>query len=335
MQRQTLRNLGDTNVCRSVEPSGVDHAAADHAAKECGTVVGILPPPANYRISKKPSSQKRTASFTDTLPASMQQANPAGFAGYTVEVLNTDKRGAGLSNQARVPLVPTVPPFSPFEAEVMRLGVMISWRCPRVPHGTAGVKYLFRIYRHSAGNAVTTKIAELDATECVAGPGTVARPEGLPSSAPTAKRITSFLDENIEWESRYFYYGTVVSVIAAAGKAPVEVEGDDTPEVKVFAHDIFPPAVPTGLQAVFSGPGQPPFIDLIWAPVADPDLAGYNVYRHQEGALAIKLNTDLVQTPAFRDTQVFAGKTYFYSVSAEDRQGNESAHSPEASERVP
>ena len=55
------------------------------------------------------------------------------------------------------------------------------------------------------------------------------------------------------------------------------IEGDDTPEVKVFANDVFPPAVPSGLQAVFSGPGQKPFIDLVWAPVSDADLAGYNV----------------------------------------------------------
>ncbi len=265
----------------------------------------------------------------------MQRADPAGFAGYTVEVLNTDKRGAGLSNRVPVPLVPTAPPFSPFEAEVIRLGVMISWHCPRVPNGTAGVKYLFRIYRRSAENAVTTKIAEFDATDCVTGAGTTAMPKGLQSGAPSATRITSFLDENIEWESTYFYYGVVVSVIAAAGKPPVEVEGDDTPELKVFAHDIFPPAVPTGLQAVFSGPGQPPFIDLIWAPVADSDLAGYNVYRHQDDAPAVKLNIQLLLTPAFRDMQVLPGNTYYYSVSAVDRQGNESARSAETSERVP
>ena len=113
------------------------------------------------------------------------------------------------------------------------------------------------------------------------------------------------------------------------------MEGDDTPEVKVFAHDIFPPAVPAGLQAVFSGPGQQAFIDLIWAPVADADLEGYNLYRHEEGAAAVKLNSEPVKTPAYRDAQVMAGKTYFYSVSAVDQRGNESARSEEASERVP
>jgi hypothetical protein len=149
------------------------------------------------------------------------------------------------------------------------------------------------------------------------------------------KITTSFLDQNFEWENTYFYHGAVVSVMETAGKPALEVEGDDTPEVKVFAHDVFPPAVPSGVQAVFSGVGQQAFIDLVWAPVADSDLDGYNVYRHEEGGAAVKVNRELVKTPAFRDVQVASGKKYFYSVSAVDLRGNESARSEQTSESVP
>jgi fibronectin type 3 domain-containing protein len=117
--------------------------------------------------------------------------------------------------------------------------------------------------------------------------------------------------------------------------APVAVEGNDSPPVVVIATDTFPPAVPSGLQAVASGVGQKPFIDLTWAPVTDADLAGYNVYRHQQGEQSVKINTDLVKTPAFRDNAVEPGKTYIYSVSAMDLRNNESARSEEASETVP
>jgi hypothetical protein len=180
---------------------------------------------------------------------------------------------------------------------------------------------LFRIYRRAEPIPNATKIAEIDSTECAA--------------EEHDKIIPSFLDQTFEWESTYFYHGAAVSVLEAAGKPAVEVEGDDTAEVKVFAHDVFPPAVPSGLQAVFSGPGQQPFIDLIWAPVTDADLDGYNVYRHEDGAATVKLNSELVKSPAFRDTQVEAGKKYFYSVSAVDQRGNESARSEEASESMP
>ena len=73
----------------------------------------------------------------------------------------------------------------------------------------------------------------------------------------------------------------------------VMIDGDDTAEVKIFTHDVFTPAVPSGLQAVFSGPGQEPFIDLIWTPVGDTDLDGYNVYRREVGGAAVYLLSDL------------------------------------------
>jgi fibronectin type 3 domain-containing protein len=79
------------------------------------------------------------------------------------------------------------------------------------------------------------------------------------------------------------------------------------------------------MQAVFSGPGQQLFVDLIWAPVTDTDLDGYNIYRHEEGGTAVKVNPGPVRTPAFRDTQVVPGKKYFYSVSAVDQRWGEGA----------
>jgi fibronectin type 3 domain-containing protein len=89
------------------------------------------------------------------------------------------------------------------------------------------------------------------------------------------------------------------------------------------------------LQAVYSGPGQQAFIDLLWSPVTDADLAGYNLYRRENGSPSVKINSDLVKTPAYRDATVASGKTYFYSVSAVDERGNESARSEEARESVP
>jgi len=69
--------------------------------------------------------------------------------------------------------------------------------------------------------------------------------------------------------------------------------------------------------------------------VPDIDLDGYNVYRREENSQAAKLNTAPIKTPAHRDTDVTSGKHYFYSVSAVDVRGNESARSEEAEENVP
>ena len=126
---------------------------------------------------------------------------------------------------------------------------------------------------------------------------------------------------------------TVVTLVDQP--SPEQVEGDDSAPVQVLARDVFPPKPPTRLQAVFSGPGQKPFIDLVWAGNGEADLAGYNVYRHEAGSEPVKMNTELVKTPAFRDSDVIAGRQYFYSISAVDARGNESPRSEEDSETVP
>jgi hypothetical protein len=147
-----------------------------------------------------------------------------------------------------------------------------------------------------------------------------------------------FTDSSFEWEKTYLYRVTAVSVVTRP-EGEVQVEGDDSSPVSVVAHDIFPPAVPAGLQAAYSGEGQKPFIDLIWAPVTNTDLAGYNVYRSEaNGAVGepmVKLNSDLVKSPSYRDLAVVDGKTFTYSVTSVDVRGNESQKSETTSESVP
>lgn len=318
-ERQSVKYLGKTQICRGLMP----------ALKQCGSAIGNASPPADFESTIR-SGKKLTASFVDTLPSALERDRPRDFATYAIDVLNQAGRGAGLSNEVRVPLVPTLPPFAGFAAQVTARGVLISWNCPAsAESATNGVQYLFRIYRQPE-QSTPSKLADVPVTDCAGG---LREPHAANSSErEAATNQSSYLDRTFEWEKTYSYQATVVSVIETAGKPSVEVEGTDTPELKVFAHDVFPPAVPSGLQAVFSGPGQAPFIDLIWAPVNDADLAGYNVYRHEAEHPATKLNEDLIRTPAFRDLKVVPGETYFYSVSAVDERGNESAKSDEGSE---
>ena len=151
-----------------------------------------------------------------------------------------------------------------------------------------------------------------------------------------------FTDSSFEWEKTYLYRITAVSIVQLPDHE-TQVEGNDTAPVRVVAHDTFPPAVPTGLQAAFSGEGQTPFIDLVWAPVTNADLAGYNIYRTETGGeaggnaagTATKVNAEPVKSPSYRDAAVSSGKTYTYSVSSVDVRGNESQRSESTSEPVP
>jgi len=300
--RQTVRSIGPTRICRGPEA----------VLTQCGTPVGEAEPGPGTTATSK---QKIARSYTDSLSAQNQSDNPAGFITYAIEVVNAGGRGAGLSNQVRVSLVRTLPPPQGFAARVTGQGVVLTWTSDVPPADSARpVRYVYRVYRRLEGSQ-----EQILAGEVPAG----------------GERTLSLTDSSIEWGKTYEYRAETVTEIAQENKPEVQVEGDDSSEIKIFADDVFPPAVPSGLQAVASGPGQTAFIDLVWAPVSDVDLDGYNVYRHEEGSAAVKVNAELLKTPAYRDASVVSGKNYFYSVSAVDVRGNESARSEEASEAVP
>jgi fibronectin type 3 domain-containing protein len=116
-------------------------------------------------------------------------------------------------------------------------------------------------------------------------------------------------------------------VIPADGN---EIESDNSAPVTVTPRDIFPPAAPQGLVAAVV-PGATPsafVVDLSWSINLETDLAGYRVYRsEQEGARGQLITPDLLPVPAVRDGSVALGHRYWYTVTAVDRAGNESASS--------
>jgi hypothetical protein len=297
--RQPLRSFGATRICRGL----------DVALTECGKAIGEAGPPAS-----RVAAQKVTGAFVDTLAKTVENDH-TGFLTYAVEVLNAGGRGGGLSNQVRVTRAPTLPPPQDFRAEVTSQGVVLSWTAQGQPVASPALRYVYRVFRREEGNPQQVLVGEM--------------PLG-------SERNFTVTDTSIEWQKTYEYRAAAVTIVAEENKPEIQIEGDDTPEIRVFANDVFPPAVPSALQAVFSGPGQTPFIDLIWAPVTDVDLDGYNVYRREEGGgPAVKLNAEPVRAPAYRDTTVMPGKHYLYSVSAVDVRRNESGRSEEAGESTP
>jgi hypothetical protein len=306
--RQTVRSVGPTQICRGIEA----------ALTQCGTPTGeAAAQPVSGAASS--SKQKISRSYTDSLNGALLSDDAASYVTYAIEVLNAGGRGAGLSNQVRISLVRTLPPPREFAARLTGQGVVLTWANDLQANGvpaiaSAAVHYLYRVYRRREGSP-----DEILAGQVAAG----------------SEPILTLTDSGIEWGKTYEYRAETVTVISWENKPGLQVDGDDTQEIKVVADDVFPPAVPAGLQAVASGPGQKTFVDLVWAPVTDVDLAGYNVYRHEEGAAPVKVNAAPVETPAYRDASVVSGKSYLYSVSAVDVRGNESARSEEAGETVP
>ena len=327
--RQSARYIGPTLVCGALPSTAHPDRAPEMT--ECGNPVAMLPAPSDVPQSKKsPRAKARksdlqhasTQTYVVTLPDSVQVEYPLAEVTYAVEVLNRNARGAGLSNRVQVPAVYTLLPPSDLSAELTGDGVVLTWtsagesqRNPSGPPANAStIQLRYRIYRRD----------ENTGKDAVAGEVSL----GEPGPA-------HFTDSGFEWEKTYLYRVTAVSIVKRP-ESEAQVEGDDSRPVRVIAHDVFPPSVPGGLQAAYSGEGQKPFIDLIWAPVTNADLVGYNVYRSSAAnGVAVKLNSDLVKSPSYRDIAVASGQAYSYSVSAVDVRGNESARSEETSESVP
>jgi hypothetical protein len=295
-----VRKPGKMQVSRVISDNGAIGGAAQ--------VVAELPlEPA----LKEPAPPAPTAkdSLGSLLPS------PGGnFAVYTVLAQSNLGKSAGPSNPATVPLVPTPPAPSRIQATAVPLGISLSWEQAPAPENRSHLttQYAYRIMRREQGVPTPVMVKQTNA----------------------GNEAMAFVDTGMEWQKHYDYWITPVTLWQGAGKKGV-VEGDDSPLAAVFADDKFPPEAPVGLQAVFSGLANQPFIDLAWTPNTEPDLAGYNVYRHSGDEPAVKINSELVKTPSFRDSQVKPGTKYLYAVSAVDLRGNESGRSAETSETVP
>jgi hypothetical protein len=239
---------------------------------------------------------------------------PHDFAAYKVEARSGSGKSAGDSNQVTVPLVPV--PAAPLhvKGEAAPQGIVLTWDQSWPPQNKTGLtaRYAYRIFRREEGSKTAKVVNE----------------------ANMSMEAMAFADTTIEWQKHYEYWITPLTFWQDGGSKG-EIEGDDSPVVSVFANDAFPPAVPAGLQAVSSGMPQQPFIDLTWTPNSEADLAGYNVYRRVGSEAPVKINAELVKTPAFQDAHVQPGTKYFYSVSAVDLRANESERSAEAAETVP
>jgi hypothetical protein len=295
--------LGPTRICRGYvtsEPNTCRDVAAD--------------------INPKPGADGR-ATAVDHI------ANYVGgnrdFLSYTVAVNNDDGRNGGPSNAVLVFVAPSLAAPPALDAKLAPKQIMLTWEAHELPvSSNLKTDYLYRIKRRIHDPA-QERVTETVLAELPAAPGRM-----------------SYSDTAFTWEKTYEYrVAGVTRVIASDGKVLAEFEGKDSPAAIVVAHDIFPPAVPAGLQAVYSSLESRRFIDLTWSPEIEAGVAGYNVYRSDgpsDGHSAVaKINDAPITAPAFRDDKVTAGKVYTYTVTAIDTRGNESAKSEPASEKVP
>jgi len=137
---------------------------------------------------------------------------------------------------------------------------------------------------------------------------------------------STYEDKNFVFGKKYYYF-----VRASGTEAPPYFQSSNSEIIEVFAEDTFPPDRPQGLVLIR---GET-FISLSWDMNEEKDLAGYRVWRKEEGEGEFRLLTpEPILENTFTDSEVEKNKKYIYSITALDQNGNESERSKTVSEII-
>lgn len=284
------------------------------AAGECATAA------ANLKFAPAAS-----AAFTETLPVTLSSGSPRVLS-YFVELVNRRGRSAGLSSAADVLAGQTPPAVTGLSATMSKDSVLLQWTLVAAESEPTAIR-------------LQRKLLSVPQSPAKSEQGPLAPPAQRTEQTllvPADARGRT-LDKDIRFGESYEYRAQRVVTVTVSGQK-FELAGQLSAPVDIDAAKIFPPDVPTGLAAVATGGGvgASSAIDLSWQPVSDADLAGYVVYRREADSSWQRISAQRpVVGPGYHDSSVQPGHIYFYSVSAIDEEGHQSARSAEAHETAP
>jgi fibronectin type 3 domain-containing protein len=244
--------------------------------------------------------------YTDTL----QFAGQPSRLRYAVRFVNAAGQKAAFSNFLVIEPAPKVAaaPGS-LIAEVTQDAIKLKWTAPAAnADGTTPVNLVgYNVYRSGSRTQAGRLLNK------------------------TPIREAEYADQTFEFEKEYFYFVRAVS--SGTGDSPTESTESDVVEVQ--PKDTFPPSPPVAITIAAS----PTSISLFFPPNPETDVVGYNIFRSEDGSLPKaewKLLTAKPQDAnTFQDSEVEAGKTYFYYVTAVDKFNNESEPSEVVSDKLP
>jgi len=243
--------------------------------------------------------------YHDPIASLLKDAGTKGGAvptlGYAIVTVRRNGLRSEISNIATIQ--PVAPPEAPqgLLAIPEQRRICVSWQPPAPPEsGTATEIGGYNVYRR--------RLEEED----------YAQPLN-----PSPVETTDFADTTATFGSTYVY------TVTAVAKDHPGSEGPPAIQFGVQYDNVYPPPAVSRLDAL----PEEHLVRLSWSPVEATDLAGYDLYRSEDGRPEARLNEKPLVEPGFVDTHVEVGKTYRYRVRAVDIKGNASAPSPAAEAR--
>jgi hypothetical protein len=256
-----------------------------------------------------------------------RDAIAAGAAGteqvYTIRTRAARNRSSAESNRVVVRVRPAPAIVTNVSARVAGQSVTVSW--PRDANAD------YRVYKAEIAPESAAAAAADPAKALVWKPLVQVAQMGPATSSGSAS--LQYQDEDVEFRHSYMYFVRRVAQFGAD-----TVESADSKAVVITVAEAVPPAAPQDVEAVVvpAAGTEAAYVSLSWAISPDAGIAGYWVYRsEQEGVRGARLNGEPAGSPTYRDASVAAVERYFYSVTAVDAAGQESAPSAAAEAQIP
>lgn len=279
-------------------------------------------------LAAKYQSDDRTQIITPIPPTENRSAS--GFDSvFAVRTRASRKRASTDSNAVKIRIYPVPAPIGELQSHLTEFAIDLTWQPVTQTAAHEPITLTeYRVYRGELDpKSYDPKITGTDALhERFASPLALLGRSNDPH----------YSDKQFDFGKVYVY---IVRAVTAAGKDALPLESGDSDILILKPADTFPPATPQDVvaAAVENPESTPPSqeIDLSWSINAEQDLAGYRVYRSErEGDKGALVTQDLLLSPAYRDTSVASSHKYWYSVTAVDLSGNESAPAPQVAADV-
>jgi len=285
------------------------------------------------------------ATLHDTLPAELTSGSPRVIS-YRVELFNPAGHTAGFSDPTYTAAGTAPPEVEGFSVQGSRLGTVLSWNSAAPDTSQVAVrredvnrKLLPPPLPSNAPARTKSTSSGATKTSSANDPNVVWLSAAPPlADAPAPTRANILLDDNALADVPYSYAAERRRSVQLGGRT-IEMRSGLSTAIPFTLHDTYPPPVPTDLTAASfavsnTDPSAGFAVDLIWQPVNDATLAGYNIYRQPLDPAGTptspphRLNTTPIRLPAYHDIIPTAtDQRYRYSVTSVDAKGNESAAS--------
>jgi hypothetical protein len=279
-------------------------------------------------LAAKYQPDDRTQLVTPIAPT--ENRSVEGFdAIFAVRTQASRKRSSVNSNAVKIHIYPVPSPIGQLQSQLTDSAIELSWQAPTQTVGGDPITVTeYHVYRGELDpKAYDAQITGGDALH-----------EHFTAPLALLNRTNDphYSDSQFDFGKIYVY---LVRSVTSAGNNAIALESSDSDVLILKPADTFPPSTPQSVVAasVENPESTPPSleVDLSWSINSEQDLAGYRVYRSErEGEKGAIATQDLLPSPAYRDTSVASGHKYWYSVTAVDLSGNESAPAPQVAADV-